>query len=82
MKRVAVESFKIYLTILEAVDKGTDSPSALAEKLGMYYTSLKTYLDDLQTLGLIRVENVKSARARLKIVLTEKGKCFLKCFTS
>ena len=78
-ERRAVTAIKRYIEILKLVD-GSKSISEIARKLGMRVATVSDYLKDLAELGLVHVRVVEGAPKRFVPELTEKGKCFLKCF--
>lgn len=77
--RKTVEAFRRYIELLKAID-GKTSVYQLAKKLNWRPNTVLAYVEDLKELGLIEIRIEPGAPPRNVPVLTEKGRCILKCF--
>ncbi len=79
-ERRYVEAFKRWIEILKLCD-GQRGVTEIAQMLGLRISTVSEYIDVLEELGLVRTEIMGVPRKRVP-VLTERGKCLLKCFES
>jgi len=77
--RTHVELFKKFITLLKTID-GKKSISEIADSLGMRRMTVSDYIEVLRELGLVEIEVTESIPRRRIPKLTERGKCFIKCF--